>query len=111
MEHQGYKARQDRLRVMSVDKATGLAGGGRGPWFDSHPLNCAFSFFVFIPHVFIFSYFQSASGMNSMGSLRTIFDRTAGGIKRARDWLTWISVREPAWVAGLGGMAGGDMGR
>jgi hypothetical protein len=50
----------------------------------------AFLFFCFLFSFFIFcmvhvSDFKNTSGMNSVGSLRIIFDRTAGCIKRGID--------------------------
>jgi hypothetical protein len=36
--------------------------------------------------------------MNSVGSLRKMFDRTARDIKRAMDWLNWISMGHGSWV-------------
>jgi hypothetical protein len=52
------------------------------------------SFSPFVTHMFIFSYlhificscFQHASGMNNVGSLRTMFHRTAGCRKRVMDF-------------------------
>jgi hypothetical protein len=49
-------------------------GGGRrwqGRWFDSHQFISAF-LFIFQVHI---SYFKNTSGMNSVDSLRKMFDK------------------------------------
>jgi hypothetical protein len=74
-----------------------------------------FLFCFVIPHMFICSYFQNASGMNSVSSIRTMFDKTAWCIKRARYFLRVMSVRNWAgvcagrcgsWRDWMGGVAG-----
>jgi hypothetical protein len=47
-----------------------------------------FSYF----HMFICSYFQNASHMNSVSSFRTMFDRRVGYINRARNFLRLMSL-------------------
>jgi hypothetical protein len=65
-------------------------GGWRrwqGRWFVSHQFTSAFSFsfsvFMFRVSGFMFqiSDFKNTSGMNSVGSLSKMFDRTTGYIK------------------------------
>jgi hypothetical protein len=41
---------------------------------------------------FIFSYFKNTSGMNNVGPLSKMFDRTAGCIKRAMNLLRGMSM-------------------
>jgi hypothetical protein len=70
-----------------------MGGGGRGRRLDSHQLTCLSSLSFFILHfhfvsfsffVFHVSCFKNTSGINSMGSLRKMFGRTARCAKRAR---------------------------
>jgi hypothetical protein len=52
-----------------------------------------FSYFIFMFHFHgSWSYFKNISGMNNPGSLRKMFDRTTGCIKRAMDLLIWMSM-------------------
>jgi hypothetical protein len=79
-----------------------VEGSGRVRRFHSHQLTCVFtfllffflSFFLFSCFVFHVSYFKNISGMNSVGSIRKMFDRTSGCIKRAMgvDLLSWMSM-------------------
>jgi hypothetical protein len=42
--------------------------------------------------MFHISYFRNTSGMNSVSSLKNMFDRTAGYVNRAMDCLSWMSI-------------------
>jgi hypothetical protein len=57
--------------------------------FTSAHMCFSFSSFHFHFHV---SYFKNISGMNSVNSLKKMFDRTSGCIKRAIDWLIGMSM-------------------
>jgi hypothetical protein len=68
-------------------------------------------------HIFMFSYwhigrfsyyhrFKNTSRTNNMCSLRKLFHRTEGGIKRARNFLSGINAGKRGGVAGVAGIAG-----
>jgi hypothetical protein len=56
-------------------------------------------------HICMFAYFifacwhisKNAAGLNSMYSVGNMFHRTEGDIKRASDFLSWISVGRLWW--------------
>jgi hypothetical protein len=103
--------------VIGEDVMLEVGGCSRGRRFNSHQLICAFAFSFSIFHVSCFMfhvscfmfhvscfmfhvscfishilYVKNTSGMNSVGSLRRMFDRTAGCINRAMDRLSWMSM-------------------
>jgi hypothetical protein len=68
-----------------LEEVTGVAG--------SVHINSPLLFF-FMFHV---SDFKNISGMNSVSSLRKMFDRTAGWINRSMDCLSWMSMSMGEW--------------